>query len=94
MFGRKAARIAALEAEVKDLRENLAVAVVPVGGITTKIEVRKGLWYRVSYLYRHNGGPILDVQNLFVGHEDLAGPYFDGTVPPEPGEQYSWKGSI
>ena len=56
MFGRKAKRIAELEAQLKDARENLAVAVVPTGLISQRIEVRKGQWYVVSFRCRHNGG--------------------------------------
>lgn len=72
MFGRKAKRIAELEAQLKDARENLAVAVVPTGLISQRIEVRKGQWYVVSFRCRHNGGAVLDVANLFMGEEERA----------------------
>lgn len=73
-------RIAELEQELLDTRENLAIARVVAGSVSQDITVRKGVWYRVSYSYLHTGGPILDVANLFVAeddsHVDLT--YFDG----------------
>ena len=71
MFGRKTRRIAELETTLADAYENLAVAVVKFGNpsFSQRITVRKGMWYRVSYLYRHDGSSSLEVKDLFVGEE-------------------------
>lgn len=96
MFGRKAKRIAALEKENKDLRENLAVAVVPVGHavFNQRITVEKGKVYRVAYSFRHTGAKYLDLAELFIEREDASPTYFDGSGGEGDPLTYTWMGGL
>lgn len=77
-FGRKARRIAELEQQLDHAMKNLAVAYAPIGAsyMTQKVTVEKGMWYRVSYRFQHNGTRQLTLSDIFVGAESPA--YFDG----------------
>lgn len=82
MFGKKARRIAELELQLVDAKENLAVAVVSTRhpGITQRIEVRKHIWYNVSYRFLHDGGSQLKLSDLLVENGSLENEYFDGGI--------------
>lgn len=83
MFGKRKRRIAELEQQLEEARRDLAIAVVPLGPLRQKFEVRKGAWYRVAFSFRHTGAPFLDLTDLFVGADDGLSPYFEGTTPQE-----------
>jgi len=81
LFGRRERkRIAALEKENRDLRENLFTAQIDMPTPMRMVGIRKGVWYRVSYMFRGgdaNGGMTIDTKNHFVGEVE-GRPYFDG----------------
>lgn len=87
MFNRKAKRIAELEQQLEDALENLAVAVVPVGGVRQRVRVTKGQWYQVSFRYRHTGAPILDLADVFFGTTEPTAAYFTGVTVTEDAQQ-------
>lgn len=78
MFGTRKlkARIADLEAQLADARENLVVARIEVGSVIQRATVRKGQWYTTRFLFRalDDGAELRDV--------------FVGTFPPEGGGSY------
>lgn len=84
LWGRKAKRIAELEAEVIELRDNLAVAVVKIAPqMNARIVVRRDTWYRFSYSIRHTGTEFLDISDLILVSDDQPlTDYFDGEVRP------------
>lgn len=83
MFNRKAKRIAELEQQLEEARRDLAIAVVPLGPLRQKVEVRTGRWYEVRFRFRHTGAPFLDLADLFLGADDATSPYFEGTATQE-----------
>ena len=83
MFNKKKKRIAELEKELKNARENLAAAYVRTGfhpSFENRVEVVKGTWYRHSYLFMHDGSSDLRVKDLMILAEDshIKPHYFDG----------------
>lgn len=91
--GRKARRIAELERELRDARENLVNVHIHTPETVRDFlvhEARKGNWYRVSYLYRvSEADPSFgDIADVFVGygyHGDMPiTKYFWGSEGDEP----------
>lgn len=99
IFGRKKRQIAELQKQLNHALNNLAVARVVSGVIDgvnfgTDLRVEKGKWYRVSYMFKHDGGPVLSVAALVV--EDVTrergeSSYFDGGSHEQ--EVSSWTGT-
>lgn len=84
MFGRKARRIAELEAELKDARENLTNVTVqfpaPARTAFEAAAVRKGVWHTASVRFMvDDAGSRL--HGMYLGEEEAPGPYFDGSMP-------------
>lgn len=88
MFGRTRkqlkAEIASLERALEKAHDELAVAVIPAGGLKQKVIVEKNVWHRASFMFMHTGAPELSLKDVFLGREDPHPAYFDGTtVTPE-----------
>ena len=84
MFGRKARRIAELEAEVADVRENLTNVTVqfptPARIAFEATAVRKGVWHTASVRFMvDDAGSRL--HGMYLGEEEAPGPYSDGSMP-------------
>ena len=84
MFGRKARRIAELEAEVADVRENLTNVTVqfptPARIAFEATAVRKGVWHTalVRFMVDDAGSRL---HGMYLGEEEAPGPYSDGSMP-------------
>lgn len=82
IWGRKARRIAELEAALQDALENLVTVVVPTPEPihATLVGVTKDRWYRVSYMVRVGRDGLPATREHFVGYADEEPTtYFDGT---------------
>ena len=84
MFGRKARRIAELEAEVADVRDNLTNVTVqfptPARIAFEATAVRKGVWHTASVRFMvDDAGSRL--HGMYLGEEEAPGPYSDGSMP-------------
>lgn len=89
MWGRKARRIRELEASLQDALDNLMTVQVqfPASVWQTVRGIRKGMWYRVSYLFMASADSV-SYGDVFVGEEQAGQVYFEGTTKPE----WAWEG--
>ncbi len=95
MWGRKQRRIDELEEKLRAAIEDQVTVQVhmPQDVVTTVQQLPKGIWYRVSYMFRvateYNG---VEYSGAFVGTQPV--PYFDGEISGLDAEspEYDWEG--